>query len=653
MGKQKRQFGTWSSPVSARMLSAALNLNDVLWDTGSDTLIWLEGRGGQGVLVAQTGASAPRDLTSELSVRARVGYGGGDFTVASGNVYFAGPEGRLYRQMLAQGDARPITPGFGAAASPRVSADGLWLIFVHTYEDVDCLALVDADGKLWPRKLAEGFDFFMQPVWHPQGSKVAYVAWDQPNMPWDGTQLFLASLEMDAAGIPVISAKRCIAGDNNTSVFQPEFSPDGRFLSYVSDVTGFWQLYLYDLESEMHQQVTEDESEHGRPGWVQGIRMYGWTPDSRAIYFLRNAEACFGLWRYDLGSKTAHRVSALDHYSSMAQIAVSARHDMVALIASSPVTPPRIISYTAEGGEWQMQLYADSPSIKVIVEEGDLPPGEFIHRRAGQENIPPAQLASPQHITWSEQNGEIAHGLYYAPTSDRFEGVGLPPLIVSIHGGPTSQSDMSYAAEAQFFATRGFAVLQVNHRGSTGYGREYMLRLRDQWGVVDVEDGASGASYLAGQGLADSAKFVIMGRSAGGYTVLQSLTQKPGFYRAGVCAYGIANHFLLVQDTHKFEARYQDSLMGALPDAAAVYRERSPYFHAARITDPVIVFQGADDVVVPKNQSDAIVSSLRARGVAHEYHVYEGEGHGFRKPENIEHYYTSILRFLMQYVIYA
>jgi dipeptidyl aminopeptidase/acylaminoacyl peptidase len=224
---------------------------------------------------------------------------------------------------------------------------------------------------------------------------------------------------------------------------------------------------------------------------------------------------------------------------------------------------------------------------------------------------------------------------------------------VLVHGGPTSQVTATWNPQAQFFATRGYAVLLPNYRGSTGYGRAYMLKLRRSWGIYDVEDARTGALALADRGLADRSRLVIMGGSAGGFTVLQSLVQYPGVYKAAICMFGVANQFTLAADTHKFEARYLDSLLGPLPEAAAVYRERSPIFHADRIRDPIAVFQGEIDRVVPREQSDSIVASLRARGVPHEYHVYPGEGHGWRKSETIDHFYRTVEAFLRTHVLYA
>ncbi len=654
MGKTARQFGTWSSPISPKALAGALRLDDVQWDDASDTLVWLEGRGATGVLVAQQGLTAPRDLTDDLSVRARVGYGGGDFTVGSGAVFFAGPGGRLYRQALAHGSARPITPAFGEAAAPRLSADGRWLVYVHTYERADCLALVDAEGSQWPRRLAAGTDFVMQPAWHPGGGYVAYVAWDHPQMPWDGTELRLLRLEY-IHEMPFVAAVETLAGSAEVAIAQPEFSPDGRWLAYVSDQTGWNQLYVYDLESQTHRQLTDAEADHGMPAWAQGVRTYGWAGDSKRLVYLRSEGGFSSLWRCDLRTGQNARLPGLEAYGDMHHIAVSTRQDVVAVVASGAQTPARFISLPFDEPTIPPRRAPEPnqpPGISVIVGQ---PAQEtvYIHRRSATEAIPPEQLATAQAITWKGHDGEPVHGLYYAPASDRFEGVGAPPLIVHVHGGPTSQVRAGYSPLAQFFATRGYAVLMVNYRGSTGYGKAYMNKLRGSWGIYDVEDSATGAAALAQQGLADPSKFVIMGGSAGGFTVLQSLVEKPGFYKAGISAFGVSNQFALATDTHKFEERYLDSMLGPLPQAAAVYRERSPIFHAHRIIDPMAVFQGEDDQVVPRAQSDTIVESLRTRGVPHIYHVYPGEGHGWRKPETIEHYYNSVLAFLAQYVLYA
>jgi dipeptidyl aminopeptidase/acylaminoacyl peptidase len=617
--KQQKLYGTWSSPISAKTLSTAIRLNDVQWH--GDTLLWVESRGSLGVLVAQTGVDAPRDLTGEnMLVKGRVGYGGGEFTSANGHVYFAGNGGRIYRQSIEEGLPRPITPAFGDVASPRVSPDGRQVVYVHSDEGTDGLALVDSDGKTWPRKLAYGTDFVMQPAWNPDGTKLAYIAWDNPNMPWDSTDLRL--LTLDPQTMEVLSSE-VIAGE--TAIFQPEFSPDGRILSYISDQSGWGQIYFYDLQNKTHTQITDSPAEHGLPAWNQGRHVYGWTKDSATLYYIRNERGIYSMFRYEVNSRQHTRLDDLSEYTYFEHLSV---HDdgTLAMVASSSQIPSRVITY--------------SQNVRV-------------HRRGMYEQIPQENYAKAQPVTWKGHDGENVHGMYYPPTNPRYESEGLPPLIVEIHGGPTSQRMARFEAETQFYTSRGFAFLSVNHRGSTGYGREYMLKLRGNWGYYDVEDAASGAQHLVSQGLADPKKLVIIGGSAGGYTVLQSLVNKPGFYRAAICLYGISDQFMLVEDTHKFEAHYSDSLLGVLPQAADLYRARSPLFHAEKIVDAVIVFQGEDDRVVPRAQSDKIVESLKARGVPHEYHVYAGEGHGFRKPETVEHYTKAVMEFLKRHVVYT
>lgn len=621
-------YGTWKSPITGETIASGIRLEDVQWNDAGDTLVWWERRAKGGVLVAQTGYDAPRDLTDDsLKVSGRVGYGGGAFTVRGGEVYFSA-EGRIYRQNLAGGIAQPITPKFGGYASPSVSPDGNWLAFVHSYEHVDGISIVDTAGAQFPRKLAYGTDFVMQPTWHPAGTHIAYVAWNHPQMPWNGTELRLIQLGTDGGGMPYTDQIVTLEGDPTTAIFQPQFSPDGRYLSYVSDATGWGQIYVYDLENETHTQLTDTEAEHGTPAWVQGLRTYGWTQDSQAIYYLENNRAFHSLMRYDIPTATSEQVQGLEQYTDMSQISVAPDGQAVTVVASSSTIPPRIVT-----------IHPDR--------------GAMIHRRSQTENLQDDQLSASQAIVWQGDDGEDAHGLYYPPVMQEDMPEGAPPLLVYVHGGPTSQRTAGYYPEVQFFTTRGYAVLQVNHRGSTGYGKAYMDMHKGNWGVYDVTDSVTGVKYLAEKGLADATKAIIMGGSAGGYTVLQSMIDYQGFYKAGICSYGVSNQFGLVMDTHKFEERYSDWLLGSLPEAAELYRERSPIFHADKLVDPMIVFQGEDDPVVPQNQSDSIVASLRRRGIPHEYHLYAGEGHGWRKPETIKDFYNKIDRFLLQYVIYA
>jgi dipeptidyl aminopeptidase/acylaminoacyl peptidase len=626
--KKRVQFGLWKSPITPANLASGLGFSDVAWDQDG-TMVWRESRSNRSTLIVQPpDGEAPRDLNSDYNVRAGVGYGGGDFTVGHGQVYFVEAEsGRLYRQPISNGTPRPITPEFGSAASPTLSPDGQHLLYVHTYERVDSLGLVDVDGISWPVKLVSGDDFYMQPCWHPDGKSIAWIAWNHPQMPWDGTTLNLGALHSTGSGLEIDEVVT-IAGGQSTSVFQPQFSPDGRYLAYVSDPEGWWHLYLYDLDSGEHTVYTDEEAEHAVPAWAQGLRTFDFSPDGKSIYYLRSQDGFVDLWKLDIESKMKERVRISSEYTWLNQVAAAPDGERVVLIASGGRVPSRVIVADADGHTW-------------------------VVRRSLSENLSPKTYALPQPITWDGMDGGKVYGLYYAPQSETFKGIGVPPLMVLVHGGPTDQRGASFDGQAQFFASRGWGVLQVNYRGSAGYGRAYREMLKGNWGIYDVQDSVSGAKYLVEDDQVDGDKLVIMGGSAGGFTVLKALEDFPGFFKAGVCLYGVANQFTLVSDTHKFEERYSDSLLGALPEAAAVYKERSPIFFADQIRDPIAVFQGEADKVVPKNQSDEIVAALRRNGVTHEYHVYPGEGHGFRKTETIEKFYTSVLKFLRQHVIFS
>ncbi|GAB4145103.1 MAG: prolyl oligopeptidase family serine peptidase [Planctomycetaceae bacterium] len=631
--KVKRQYGLWDSPISPQSLAESKRLNTAQWDDDGRTIVWLEGRSGKGVLVAQSGVeNAPRDLTSELSVRAGVGYGGGDFTVKNGNVYFAvHRDGRLFRQSLQSGSARPITPKFGSAASPTVSSDGRWLAYVHhDGKETDCIAIVDTEGQFWPQILAGGHDFYMQPRFSADAKKFCFVAWDHPNMPWDGTTLYVADLIDTDGHLPKLAEPRAIAGGADVAIFQPEFTHDGKSILYVSDETGWGRLCKTELQSGESRWLTPEGVEHGWPAWIQDMRTYAVMADGKSVVASRSENMFQRLMQIDLESGAEQFLSGLEEYREFTQLHASPTSRSVVFQASGPRVPNRFVEFDL-----------DSSTSRVIA-------------RSSGETVAMSALADCEAISWPTAGNETCHGLFYPPSSERFcGGDGRPPVIALIHGGPTGQATAGWKDNIQFFTTRGYAVLVVNYRGSTGFGREYMLRLRGNWGICDVQDSISGVQFLADSGRIDPQKTVIMGGSAGGFTVLQTLSQYPESFTAGISLYGVANQFHLAAETHKFESHYTDTLVGPLPEAAKLYHARSPEFHADKIIRPLAVFQGEEDKVVPKAQSDAIVAALRRSGTPHIYHCYEGEGHGWRKRETIEHFYRAVDDFLKQHIIYA
>jgi dipeptidyl aminopeptidase/acylaminoacyl peptidase len=623
-------YGLWKSPLTPQSVALGQRLGDAVWDSDGQTLVWLEGRGDRGVLVAtRLDGNAPRELTDELSVRARVGYGGGDFSVAHGHVMFASG-GRLYRKPIAHGPSQALTPALGQVASPVVSPCGRFVLYVFSHERRDGLAVVDTEGKRWPKKIAEGREFYMQPRWSTDGKRIAFVAWDHPNMPWDGCEVILADVTQAPNELPALAELRCIAGGKEIATLQPEFSPDGNYLSYLSDEGGWFNLYLYDLKAKSARAITREQTAQlGGPAWSQGVRTYGWTHDSKHIVILRNERGVCVLQTIEIASGKTSLLGDAERCTDYLQPTLNPVRRVLACSASSSVLTPRIVVKEIDA--------AQVPSIVV--------------KRASGENVDPGELIAGRPVSWRDAEGAEVHGLLY---STKREGLtGLPPAIIRVHGGPTGQARAQYTPEIQFLATRGYTLLDLNYRGSTGYGRAYMNALRGNWGIHDVNDAVSAARYLGSSGLANEAKSVIMGGSAGGFTVLHALVTHPGLFKAGVCLYGVSNQFSLAMETHKFEERYTDSLLGPLPEASALYRERSPEFFAHKIVDPLIVFQGEIDEVVPRNQSDTIVASLKARNVPHEYHVYAGEGHGWRKIETIEAYMTALEKFLKRHVLFA
>lgn len=631
--KTQKTYGFWKSPLSPQSLATDRRLEAARFDSDGQTVVWLEGRSGRGVLVAQSleGGEAPRDLTSELSVRAEVGYGGGDFAVHQGHVYFiVHKTGRIFRQRIACGQAEPITPAAGNASSPAISPDGRHVAYVHQdEEDIDRIAVADVQGSHWPQILSSGHDFYMQPRWSPDGRRFAYIAWDHPNMPWDGTTLFVADVvERPGELLPRLGEPQAVAGGRDVAVFQPEFAAEGDKLFYVSDADGWARLAMHDLATGEVKWLTPEGSECSLPAWVQDRRTYAVAADGTVVFAALNSNAHSRLVAIDLQSLQSSDMSP-ENYTAIDQVVASPKSPRVAFVGSSTTTPPRI----------------------VVCDQQTRQP-RVVARSSG-ETVAESALSTAEHISWPTAGGETAHGLFFSPASERYESSGKPPLIVTVHGGPTGQALAAWKSDTQFLTTRGYAVLAVNYRGSTGYGREYMLRLRGNWGTCDVEDSISGMRHLAQEGRVDPHRTVIMGGSAGGFTVLQTMTQHPEVFTAGVCLYGVADQFHLASMTHKFESRYLDTILGPLPEAAEVYRQRSPVNFADRITRPLAIFQGEVDRVVPQEQSDMIARALQKSGTPHIYEVYEGEGHGWRKAETIEQYYSSLEAFLREHVIFA
>ena len=604
------RYGEWPSPITTRMLVAdSVRLGGVALD--GECVYWLEGRpsqGGRSVLVCRNAEGSCRDVTpAPFNVRTRAHeYGGGAFLVNDGQIWFTNFDDQRLYQCDDAAPPRPLT-----AAGPWRYAD----IILDTHrkrlvcvreehredgqEPINALVTIGLhDGAT--RVLAEGHDFYASPCMSSDGRRLAWITWDHPDMPWDATELWLAEQADDGT----LAVPERIAGGNGESVFQPLFRDDGA-LFFVSDPNGWWNLHCRDDGGA--RCVLPMQAEFGRPQWQFGMSTYGF--DAR-----RGIVCCYsrdGFWQLArLAAEDAELESIDTGFTDIQAIAVSG--DRTVIIGGA-ATRTAVVAMV------------DSTSGATSVLRESAP-------RAFDEDF----VSVPEAIEFAS-GGEHAHAFYYPPCNPDYRGPDdeQPPLIVIGHGGPTGATSATLSLPLQFWTSRGFAVLDVNYRGSTGFGRAYRELLTGRWGLADVEDCINGARYLADSGRADGARLAIRGSSAGGYTTLAALTFHDDF-AAGASYYGISDLETLARDTHKFESRYLDRLIGAYPEERDRYLARSPIHALDRLSCPVIFFQGLDDEVVPPSQAERMVEALRSRGLPVAYLAFEGEQHGFRKGDTIE-----------------
>lgn len=618
-------FGAWKSPItSALIVSKSTNLG-AAFCAGAD-IFWLEQRpseNGRLVLVQRLPGGALQDVTPPgFNVRSTVHeYGGRCLVLEAGELFFSNfADQRLYRQRLEPGQPasapQPFTPEVAwRYADPILDRARQRLICVRedhrgAGEAVNTLVSIDLADGACQRVLAQGCDFYSNPRLSPDGQWLCWLSWNHPNLPWDGTELWLAPIQADGA----LGPARLIAGGKAESIFQPEWSPDG-LLYFISDRSGWWNFYrqaggqveaLYPLAAEF-----------GLPQWNFGAATYGFASAAEIICaYEQNGES--HLARLDVGTRQLERYDI--PYSEIYRPFVGGGG--VLFTGGSAQQPYEIV-----------RLELATRKLEVL-------------RRSSEMTIDAGYLSLPQLIEFPTENNLTAYGYYYAPHNQDFAAPAgeLPPLLVLSHGGPTGATSAGFSLSIQYWTSRGFAVLDVNYGGSTGYGREYRQRLNGNWGVVDVDDCCNGARFLAAQGRVDPQRLAIRGGSAGGYTTLSALAFRKVF-KAGASHFGIGDLTTFVYDTHKFESRYLDSLVGAYPERKDLYYARSAINFVDQIDCPMILFQGLEDKVVPPSQSEAMYTAVKAKGLPVAYIAFEGEQHGFRKAENIQRALDAELYF--------
>jgi dipeptidyl aminopeptidase/acylaminoacyl peptidase len=614
-------YGSWRSPLRPEHLIAALPPSAP--DPADDGLYWLELRpeeeGRTTLLFAPDGGEA-RELTPHpFNVRSRVHeYGGAPVWRDGSTIWFSNfADARMYRIDGGGTDPRPVTPEssrpIGLRYADGIVRDGNVICVRESHETdevVNELVIFPGDGSSEPRVLASGRDFYSSPRLSPDGSQLAFLGWDHPLLPFFGCDLGVA--DFDGAELGNV---RRVTGGQRESVCQPEWSADG-VLYFCTDRSGWWNLHR--LAGEELENLTPLDAEVGYPHWQFGLTRYAFLGDGRvALVITRNGIDSLAL--LDPGTRELDPVELpFVSYSPP----LRARGDRIVFVAATE---------TESAGMYE--LNAATRELSTHVEPQRVLDAEWVSRA--------------QRIEFPGHGGAPTHAFYYPPTNPEFDAPAdeLPPLRVLSHGGPTAHRGSDFALGFQYWTSRGFAIVEVNYGGSTGHGREYRERLNGNWGVVDVDDCVAAARYLIDAGRADPSRVVIEGGSAGGYTTLCALVFTDAF-AVGVNHFGVTDLETFVHDTHKFEARYLDLLVGPYPERKDLYEERSPVNHFDRLSCPVLTFQGLDDRVVPPSQSEQLVEALRRKGLPYAYLAFEGEGHGFRKRESLLRVPEATLYFL-------
>ena len=613
-------YGSWKSPISAELVGGAETGLEQLRIDGDD-IFWIERRpqeGGRKVIVRRADDGTTTDVTpAGFNARTRVHeYGGGDYAVLNGKVLFSNfADQRLYVQKIGSAPAPLTSQAAMRYADAQFDQHGKFFYCVredHTGpgEAVNSIVRLDLSDGGSATIIASGNDFYSSPRLSPANTHVAWLSWNHPNMPWDGTELWVGKISADRDLIE----KQRIAGGVDESIFQPEWAPDGT-LYFVSDRSGWWNLHRW--RDNQVEPLYPMDAEFGQPQWVFGTSLYAFASPTRIVCTYGKDGRDY-LATLDTESRTLETIEL--PFTTISQVRVSGNR--VVFVGSSGKESASIVS-----------LDLRTKSFDIL-------------KRSREANDLAGYLAIPQAIDLPTEEGLSAHGYFYRPTNRDYAAPEneKPPLLVMSHGGPTSSSSSSLKYSIQYWTSRGIAVLDVNYGGSSGYGRAYRERLNGRWGIVDVDDCVNGARYLVEQDEVDGNRLAIRGGSAGGYTTLCALTFRDVF-KAGASHYGISDLEALAKDTHKFESRYLDRLIGPYPKRRDLYVERSPIHFTDRLDCPMIVFQGLEDKVVPPNQAEKMVEAVRAKKLPVAYVTFEGEQHGFRKAENIRRVLEAELYF--------
>lgn len=603
--------------VSAAMVARSRTVAEPRWSPSGRLVAWVDAFDGvaSAVVAPTDGSRPPRVVSADAAVISVGAYGGGALAWGGDDrLVYAAADGRLLLVDPAGGAPRVLSRD-GRAAAPTVAPDGTRVAFVLERDDACDVAVAPLDGSAWPVRVSVDADYAWDPAWAPSGDALAWHEWDLPDMPWDASRI--AWRELD--GLTPAGHARVVTGDGTASA-QPRFAPDGSALAYVSDASGWANVWVAEPDGSHPRPLLDEPHEHAEPSWGPGQRSFAWSPDAAALGLCRNEDG-FGRLVVAAGDGSGARPVASGWHQGLDWAAPG-----LVCVRSGPTTPPSIAVNPAD----------DRPV-------GTLATGAV----AGFE---PA--VEPEPVSWTADDRTVVPGLLWrSPPSGTGPTGTRPPLIVEVHGGPTGQATATWSARQQFFLSRGWAILAPNARGSTGYGREHAQALAGQWGRGDLADVAAGIRHARREGWCDADRIAVIGGSSGGLTALLLAARHGDLVRAAVSYYGVTDLFDLAETTHRFESRYLDRIVGELPRHSGRYHERSPVTHAAAISVPVLVLQGGADKVVPPAQARAMVDAMRAGGARVDYLEYEGEGHGWSRADTIADALERTDAFLTRWVL--
>lgn len=609
-------FGNWPSPITPARLANELRLVDAQWSPNGSALIWAESTENSAFFHAASADGSLRRYPIGIQLKGGLFYGGGEFHVGNTSIAFCADDNRVYLLTGSSGSLRPLTPAFGRVSSPILSPDERWLAYIHSDGENDLLAIVNTTGLAWPAQFMRGADFYTQPVWHPKRDFFAWCEWDHPDMPWQASRVKFG----ETGGMQVRLFDEHLVSAPASPASQPLFSPDGKSLAFITRSGDWDDLVILDLKSSQKRVAVRGDGFHlTLPIWVQGQRTYAWGKNGKTIHYLRYHSGEASLWVANLAAGTHTRIDT-EPFRWLTSLSLNPRTNAVSLFASSCAIPKQLVVF-------------EKGTSRVLASESE--PTFF------------APYASePQSIQFRPDGGPERQLWFHPPLNPRASWSGKPPLLLMVHGGPTSAYNASFSPEVLYYTSRGYAVARLNYRGSTTFGYTYQDILQNNWGIVDVEDLLSAADALDAAGLVDGDKVALFGSSAGGFTVLNALIRAPRRFKAAVCSYPVTDAVTDAVHTHKFERFYNNYLIGDLQRDYAAYVQRSPLNNASAIQTPMAFFHGEDDAVVSPQQSVRLAETLRANGVPVTLRLYPGEGHGFKRPETILNYYQQVEDFL-------